>query len=289
MAKIIDTTLFSNDFRVLQLRLEELWDVVDEFVVCESNYSFSGKQKPLYLSEAKQFISPYSSKLRIVRYNLARPNKIPWINEMSQRAFINTYLRKRGISFSDTITHSDCDEIPKSEVLKCRRDYGENLLLELRNYTFLLNLRSGFYTRARVVLAKHFRGIEFLRRDIFLHELKITGFRRPFIRVPVYWSTSKRFHGIPRYIRYPKLKLVRDAGWHFNNLMTPEEIQAKIGWSSHTELANSTTLDLRHISDSIANGTDVYRPGIKFHREELRYLPRTVSDDLDRWKNFIAQ
>lgn len=288
MASIIDTTLFSNDFYALELRIEELWNFVDEIIVCEANYSFSGKSKPLFLSENKDFLEKYSPKLKVVRYLVRKPRRNPWINEMSQRAFLNNYLRKRGINYLDTISHSDCDEIPKGEILKNQQTFGENLLLQLRNYTFRLDLRNGFYTRARVILGKHFRGVEKLRQDIFLHELKQSGFRRRFIRIPIYWSTDPYLYKLPRFVRYPDLTLVEDAGWHFNNLMNPEDIQKKITWSSHIELANEKTLDLRHIQESIESARDVYRPEVQFHREDIHYLPRAVRENQNRWAKFLS-
>lgn len=288
MPKVIDTTIFSNDFPALELRIEELWDSVDEIVVCEGNYSFSGKPKPLFLSDNASFQSKYSPKLKVVRYFVRKPRRNPWINEMSQRAFLNNYLRKRGIGHFDTVAHSDCDEIPKGEILSNQKQYGDNLLLQLRNYTFHLNLRNGFYSRARVVLGKHFKGIEKLRQDIFLHELRATGFKRPFIRIPTYWSTDPYLYKLPRFVRYPQLTVVNDAGWHFNNLMNAEDIQTKMKWSSHTELATQETLDLKHISKSMEQATDVYRSDVKFHREEIEFMPRVVRDNQEKWAKFLS-
>ena len=47
---VIDTTLFYKDFDTLAIRLAELFDVVDMFVICESKFDHRGKKKELYLT-----------------------------------------------------------------------------------------------------------------------------------------------------------------------------------------------------------------------------------------------
>jgi len=43
--KVYDCFPFFNELDVLEIRLKELWDVVDVFVLAESNLSHSGKPK----------------------------------------------------------------------------------------------------------------------------------------------------------------------------------------------------------------------------------------------------
>jgi hypothetical protein len=45
--------LFNKDFEALKIRLDELYETVDLFIVCESHYTFSGIPKALHLSENK--------------------------------------------------------------------------------------------------------------------------------------------------------------------------------------------------------------------------------------------
>ena len=49
--KVIDSFTFFNEFDMLKLRLDYLNDVVDHFIISESNYTHSGKLKPYYLDE----------------------------------------------------------------------------------------------------------------------------------------------------------------------------------------------------------------------------------------------
>jgi hypothetical protein len=42
---IVDTFPLNNDFNALKIRLDELCDVMDEFVICESLHTHSGKTR----------------------------------------------------------------------------------------------------------------------------------------------------------------------------------------------------------------------------------------------------
>ncbi len=49
--KVYDAFLFSNELDILEIRLQELKDVVDKFVIIESNTTFTGVEKPFMLSD----------------------------------------------------------------------------------------------------------------------------------------------------------------------------------------------------------------------------------------------
>jgi beta-1,4-mannosyl-glycoprotein beta-1,4-N-acetylglucosaminyltransferase len=288
---VFDTTLFSQDFKTLEIRLEELWDVVDYFLVCESNFAFSGTPKPYFLADSISTFEKYKSKLILIRFARKVPHVNPWMNEMLQRQEITKYLRRFKLSKSDLIMHSDCDEIPRKEtVLLATSQEKVNFLLEFRNYTYYLNLRNGVYARGRIIRADKFKSVQDLRRDIFLHNL--ASQRRywlPIIRTPEYWTNKSKFLTIPQFVfKAPKLQLIRDAGWHFNNLLTPEEILNKVKWSAHQDLNTPDIANIDHITDSINSKKELYR-GTNFQIEEVEeFMPEYVLNNLTKFQSLIA-
>lgn len=48
---VYDCFIFFNEFEQLNIRLHELNPIVDRFVLVESNQTFSGNMKPLYLQK----------------------------------------------------------------------------------------------------------------------------------------------------------------------------------------------------------------------------------------------
>ena len=288
--KVIDTTLFSQDFNTLEIRFHELWDVVDLFLVCESNFSFAGRPKQLYLETSRGFKAKYESKLLLVPYVIRSPHKNPWMNEMLQRQHLTRQIRKLGLKDSDLILHSDCDEIPKASIVSKYVGRKANVLLEFRNYTYYLNLRNGFYARGRIINRKDFISIQHLRRDIYLHNLNSQrDIWFPIIRTPEFWITRSRFLRLPEVVwRPPRLTFERDAGWHFNNLLSPEEILNKINWSAHQELNTETVANLQHIETSRLNHKELYK-GAEFTVENIdSSYPEYVLDNMDKFANLIA-
>ena len=61
--KIIDSILFFNELDLLELRLEELYDHVDIFLIVESDKTFTGKPKPLFYKNNSNRFSKWSDKI----------------------------------------------------------------------------------------------------------------------------------------------------------------------------------------------------------------------------------
>jgi len=143
--KVIDTFIFFNEFDILKIRLEELYDVVDKFIIVESNYTHSGKKKPLYFQENKNKFSKYLDK---IEYGLYIPSeksleyKNPWIIEAEQNNFVSNILRRIGANKEDIILSSDADEIPKKDVIdRYTKNFKSGIVrLRLCMYYYYLNL-----------------------------------------------------------------------------------------------------------------------------------------------------
>lgn len=60
-----DATLFSTELDLLEIRLSELWDVVDLFLVLESTHTMTGtEKKQLLLRDNMERFKPWAAKLR---------------------------------------------------------------------------------------------------------------------------------------------------------------------------------------------------------------------------------
>lgn len=287
---IIDTFLFSNDFNALKIRLKELSEVVDLFIISESKYTFSGKRKKLYLTENMSELGDYSKKIVIVKNTRKYLTLIPWTREHRQRQLITKYLKKLKINHSDLIIHSDCDEIPRNNIIKSLYDRktSVNCILELNNYQCYLNLPSGKWKRGRVITGDLYKSINKIHKDIFINEM--LGHRRhrfPILRVPKY-ATDRYFFlwHLPEIIlKFKNLEVVRNAGWHFNNLLSEKQLIAKVESSSHTEYNNDGFKSL--ILKRKRSGHDIFS-GSKLNFVDIDdSFPRAVTDNIEDWSDFI--
>ena len=62
-AKIYDCFLFYNELEILNIRLHEMYDHVDKFVLVESEETFRGGPKPLYYQENKHLFEKFADKI----------------------------------------------------------------------------------------------------------------------------------------------------------------------------------------------------------------------------------
>lgn len=110
--KIFDCFKFFNEVELLDLRLMVLNDLVDYFVIVESNKTHTGKSKEFIFEENKDMFSDYMHKIIYVKVedlpDYSRDDI--WIAENYQRNCISRGLTKASVG--DKIIVSDADEIP---------------------------------------------------------------------------------------------------------------------------------------------------------------------------------
>ena len=110
-----DCFCFYNEFEILKIRLEELWDSVDYFVLVESIETQRGNPKPLYFEENKELFQKYLSKIIHITVQERHPEFGLWEREWYQRNCISRGLTT--CDLNDIIMISDVDEIPRNSQL----------------------------------------------------------------------------------------------------------------------------------------------------------------------------
>lgn len=135
MVKVYDCFTFWNEFDILEIRLNELKDVVDQFVICESTVTHVGKPKSLYLSRRLNEFKDFNIKL-LVHQGLNNPSSA-WINEMGQREFLMNGLRD--CIQDDIILLSDVDEIPTPTAVKNYSNFQDLILFEMTHANYFAN------------------------------------------------------------------------------------------------------------------------------------------------------
>ncbi|PWB94057.1 FkbM family methyltransferase [Methylosinus sporium] len=120
MPKIVDCVIGFNEIDMLMLRVAELTNVVDSFVVVESCKTHTGADKPILLADAV-------SELRGAGYDIVHyviddmpgafgnAPELGWIVENLQRNCILRPLSTMGLGDDAIIIVSDIDEIPRPE------------------------------------------------------------------------------------------------------------------------------------------------------------------------------
>ncbi len=205
--RIFDCFPLFNEIDLLELRLNELWDVVDVFVIVEARQTFTGNPKPMCYLEHTDRLAKYAHKIRYVMVDAFPPGMSNWGKEEYQRNAIKKKLSDT--EPDDILIFSDLDEIPRASVVQSIVAKGikpkEVYCLSLDWYSFHLNIKMAEKWERqgpRIIRAGDLRKLYALRRVT----APVPGWGRNMMRqIKSSWRTG---HWVRRI-------LVPDAGWHF--------------------------------------------------------------------------
>ena len=116
--KFIDSFIFYNELSTLNMRLHELDDYVDYFVIVEADITHAGSPKLLYYGDNKAFFKEFEDKIiHFVVDDMPEPND-SWGREFHQRnSLIRAVALVPDIKSEDIVLVSDADEIPNPTYL----------------------------------------------------------------------------------------------------------------------------------------------------------------------------
>ncbi|CAL0332996.1 unnamed protein product [Lupinus luteus] len=138
--RVFDAVLFNNEVDLLTIRWNEMHPFVTQYVLLESNSTFTGIVKPLFYANNRDQFKFVESRLT---YGLIggrfKKHENPFVEEAYQRVALDQLLRIAGIEDDDLLIMSDVDEIPSAHTINLLRwcdDIPPVLHLQLRNYLY---------------------------------------------------------------------------------------------------------------------------------------------------------
>jgi beta-1,4-mannosyl-glycoprotein beta-1,4-N-acetylglucosaminyltransferase len=138
--RVYDAVLFSNEVDMLKIRWKELYPLVTEFVLLESNSTFTGLPKPFVFSSVRNqfdFVEPRLTYGQVP--GRFRKGENPFVEEAYQRLALDYLLKQAGIQDDDLLIMSDVDEIPSRHTIDLLRwcdDIPPVLHLRFKNYLY---------------------------------------------------------------------------------------------------------------------------------------------------------
>tara|TARA_B100001093_G_C26594682_1_gene913137 strand:- start:1 stop:810 length:810 start_codon:yes stop_codon:yes gene_type:complete len=245
--KIFDCITFFDENFLTNLRIEILNEVVDYFVICESKYDHKGLKKKINFRLTN---SKFKNKIRHIIINEQFPNfKNGWENEKYQREKIFDGIFDA--NKEDYIIFSDSDEIPNPKKLKnldLKKKFG---IFFQKFYVYKLNIYNKHETPwegTRICKKKDLKNFTYLRKKILQKNIS---------------KSSLKF-----YIE-KNIQVIKNGGWHFNNLYSPKQISKKIRTFQHTEFNKKTFTNIKTISQKIKNLEDLYNRSHKYKKVKI--------------------
>lgn len=142
---IIDSFMFNNELDLLEIRLNELNDVVDYFILVEANKTQCQKSKPFYFENNKKMFEKFLNKIIHIKISEYPSFDNLWGMENFQRNCISHGLNeiKDIIKPNDYILISDLDEIPsKNTITEIRASNLTVGSIALDSFAYFFNFKS---------------------------------------------------------------------------------------------------------------------------------------------------
>ena len=225
--KVIDCFIFYNELNMLELRLEELHETVDLFVLVESTKTFAGKQKELLFNINRARFSKHLDKIIHVVVDDMPEDDNPWVLEHFQRNAIQRGIERIDLQDDDIIMITDLDEIPDSDTVSQFKNSGltQPVSLDMDLYYYNFTCKMGrTWELPKAIPFGHYK------TDLF----------------PENWR-HKSCHLVPR------------GGWHLSYFGTSDFICNKITSFSHQEYNNPAYNSKELIEDQMSKCEDPYR------------------------------
>ena len=104
------------------------------------------------------------------------------------------------------------------------------------------------------------------------------------------WLRNLKFKDYPfwRIDKIKNLQIIKNGGWHFSYLQTPENISEKIQSFAHGEFNKSEIFDLKNIYSKIQKGQDILDRGHNLKKIELdSSFPSYILNNKEKFKKWL--
>ena len=232
--------MFFDEDMLLDLRLNIMDKYVDKFVITEATYTHSGRPKKLIFDINK--FSKFKDKIIYIVVDQQPPDLLEIkesdndeLDTRGQKLVLNGYKRDNyqrqkaqqalnNIEPEDWIIINDIDEIPDLKNIDMRKVKNKLLIFKQNIYYYKFNLLypSVSWFGSRACKKKNFLSPQWLRNT--KHK------KYPLWRLDILFSKRK----------YNDISYVKNGGWHFTNIKSPEDIEKKLmNYTHHDEFAKS--------------------------------------------------
>ena len=293
---IYDCFMYFDEDLLLDLRLNSLDKFVKKFVITEATYTHNGSKKKLNFDINK--FKKFKDKIIYIVVdkepeNIQELSKGEPEEKRGEKLILNGMARdyfqrenlKKGLKDTldeDLILISDLDEIPNLDEIDFTKIKNDILIFEQKMFYYKLNLfyEDFVWQGTKGTKSKNFLSPQWLRN--------IKGKKYPKWRLDTYFSKKK----------YSNLHFIKNGGWHFTCLKTPEELEKKLlNFAHHYEFEESG-LKIDDLKKLIAQKRVMYdhtvdQKGYKWSGKSVlkkidtKSLPKYISTNLNAYKNWL--
>ena len=293
--KIFDCTTFYSEHLMMDIRFNILNEKVSKFIVVESKFSHSGREKKLNfdINNYKKF------KDKIIYLVIEKePENILKIDDSGDSLGIQRLNSLKRIEQSydfmqnglneanenDLILLSDNDEIPNLDSDKFVKSTKDIFIFRQLFFYYKFNLlyNSMFWYGTKGCKKKKLVSMSRLRN--------LKNKKYPFWRFDTLFSKNK----------YTNLEIIENGGWHFTNLKSPEDLFEKMKNFGHHNEFDKSGIGIEDIRKKIEKHELFYdhfldqsdpkkwNSNYKLKKTELNILPKYIQENESNLKDWLA-
>lgn len=237
----VDLPGYFNEVSMIQLRIAELYDHFDLFLIGQMDTPYSSNEQ---IEQGYPNIHDPDGKVRLLK--LCYPDEVkklndPWVKDRYYRQYS---VYHPDITDYDLLFVLDLDEIPDTKTI---------------------NKECNWFTKSvkRLEMEMHYYNFDWVKRYKWYH-----GYFGYVEEVRKYGADRIRVNSP---VNYP---IVQKGGWHISYALSPELIQKKIQSFAHQEWNKYPYTDLDHIRNCIKQGFDLFlRPNENMVKADPEYRP----------------
>jgi beta-1,4-mannosyl-glycoprotein beta-1,4-N-acetylglucosaminyltransferase len=288
--------MFFDEEMLLELRLNTLDKFVDKFIIVESAYTHSGKEKKLIFD-----INKYPKFKEKIDYIIVSdlPQEIEQINnddsnlEITNKEIMNALRREnfqrnginRGLinaNDNDWIIISDLDEIPDLSNINFNSINEKIIFFKQKVFYYKLNLelKTLRWIGSKACKKKYLKSPQWLRN--------VKDKIYPKWRLDIIFSEK----------RYNSVFFVENGGWHFSFVKKPEDIEKKLKSYLHHKEYDLDPLGIENIKNLIKSKAVIYDHrvdqtkykfggGQKLEKIDIKFLPEYVFSQKEKYLEWL--
>ena len=296
--KIYDCFMFFDEEMLLDLRLNIMDQYVDKFVITEANYMHNGSPKKFNFNINN--FPKFKNKIIYIPIETPPPGLLTLgpnddHRTKSNKLILNGYKRDnyqremaqlsiKDADNDDWIIINDIDEIPNLKNINFKNIKNEIVVFKQELFYYKFNL---LYPLVPWFGSRACKKFNFLSPQ-WLRNVKHRKY--PFWRIDTFFSKRK----------YNNIFTVNNGGWHFTNMMNPEDLENKLlNYTHHHEfqLSGLTLEDLRnkmkkneiiydHSSDQRENK---WKSNKTLHKINYSEMPDYIRNNINKYSEWLEK
>ena len=279
---------------MMDVRFNVLSQYVSKFIVVESTFSHSGKKKklnfniddyPKFKDKIIYLVIDHEPMELIKKESLELDSVSKRLNSLKRIEQSYNYMTKgiKNASDDDLIMLSDNDEIPDLSKLNLDKIQNNFVIFEQLFFYYKFNLlydRMSWYG-TKACKKKRLKKFSTLRN--------IKNKKYPFWRLDTIFSDTKQ----------KNVRIIKNGGWHFTNLKTPDELFEKLSNFGHHDEFEKLNITIESLKDKINKKEvfydhfadkeikDKWSDSYKLKKIDNSFLPKYLNDNHEKFNEWF--